>query len=170
MTHEYTLKDGDILRLYIYEHSWNSVEQKQFAVILDRLGFSLGQLKIRKALSGNRFVKLDTGERVFIESYNYIPFEALSLQVGIDKVQLAESILRTGTENCAFENAGFRSNKKSLWVIDTSLCNIPDCNKIALKPYMTDSKNQREIFDMDDMATLISQGIIRTVNISRRKD
>lgn len=169
MTHEYTLKDGEVLRLYIYEHSWNSTEQKQFAVILDRLGFSLGQLKIRRTPSGVRFVRLDTGERVFIESYNYIPFEALSLQVEIDKVQLAESILRTGAENCAFENAGFRSNKKSLWVIDTSVCNILDCNKITLKPYMTDSKSQRESFDMADMATLISQGIIRPVNISRRK-
>lgn len=85
MTHEYTLKDGDILRLYIYEHSWNSVEQEQFAVILDRLGFSLGQLKIRKALSGKRFVKLDTGERVFIESYNYIPFEELSYRQKLTK-------------------------------------------------------------------------------------
>lgn len=166
MIHEYVLKDGTTLKAYIYERSWENPEQQRFAVITDVGGFCLGQRRIFSSLSGRKYFKLDTGEKVYLDSYKYIPFTELSSVKGLGPKDVAESIIRTGEENCLFRNAGFRSLvlcNYDLWEIDTSICNIKDCGEIILKPYRDEKSEKRERFDISDFATLISDHIINPV-------
>ena len=166
MTHEYTLKDGTTLKAHIYEGSLDNPAQKNFAVLLDAGGFSLGQKRIVSTLTGARYFTLDTGERVYVDMYNYIPFLKLSEAEYLDAVKVAESIIKIGERNCLFSNAGFRTSRPDefkLWEIDRASCNIKDCNKIVLKPYNESGSEHSQSFDMSDFAHLISEGIINPV-------